>query len=66
MCQVRYSISCTKLWMEDSYSNPLTKEKWRNCYFDLLIHLGKASLDFVVMYKGEILAAVEAEYKEDF
>jgi hypothetical protein len=52
--------------MEDSYRNPLTKEKWRDCYFDLLIHLGKASLDFVVMYKGEILAAVEAEYREDF
>jgi len=52
--------------MEDSYRNPLTKQKWRDCYFDLLIHLGKASLDFVVMYKGEVVAAVEAEYKEDF
>ncbi|KAH7357222.1 hypothetical protein BKA65DRAFT_592706 [Rhexocercosporidium sp. MPI-PUGE-AT-0058] len=66
LCELHYSVSCTKLWMEQSYRNPLTGQKWRNCNFDLFIHLGKGSLDFVVMYGDEILAAVEAEYKEDF
>ncbi|KAL2060461.1 hypothetical protein VTL71DRAFT_9492 [Oculimacula yallundae] len=66
LCELHYNVSCTKLWMEQSYRNPLTGQKWRNCNFDLFIHLGKGSLDFVVMYGEEILAAVEAEYREDF
>jgi hypothetical protein len=66
LCEVNYSISCTKLWMESSYRNPLTREKWRDCIFDIGVLLNKANMDFVVAYKGEIVAAVEAEYMEDF
>jgi hypothetical protein len=47
LCQVNYSVSCTKLWMESSYRNPLTKEKWRDCMFQIAVLLGEASLDLL-------------------
>lgn len=52
--------------METSYRNPLTNEKWRDCIFEVVVSLGKASLDFIIAYKGEIIAHTEAEYMEDF
>ncbi|CAG8962469.1 hypothetical protein HYFRA_00014199 [Hymenoscyphus fraxineus] len=66
LCNVNYSVPCTKLWQEQSYRNPITGRKSRNCNFELFINLGKGSLDFAVLYRDEILAAAEVEYKEDF
>lgn len=63
---VHYGVDCSKLWMEKSHKNPLTKVKWRRCIFQLCIALGNATLDFVVAYKDELVGHVEAEYMEKF
>jgi hypothetical protein len=63
LCDVDYAIDCTKLWVHGkSYKNPITREKWRNANFDIFVQLGSAKLAFVVMFKGEIAAMVEAKY----
>ena len=52
--------------MESSYRKTLTREKWWDFQFDIGMMLNKANMDFVEAYKGDIAAAVETEYKEDF
>ena len=66
LCTVNFGADCDKLWLERSFKSPLTKTKHRNAVFQLFIILGNAALDFVVMYKDEVLAHVEAEYAEQF
>jgi len=62
---VNYAVSSSKLYLERSYKNPITKEKWRDCSFIFAILLKKSALDFVITYKEDLVAAVEAEYKDD-
>jgi hypothetical protein len=54
------------LWRESSYKDPITGKKWRDATFNLLIQLDSAKLDFYVGYKGELVAYVNAKYKEEF
>jgi hypothetical protein len=63
---VSYGIKCSKLWRESSYKDPITGKKWRDATFNLLIQLDSAKLDFYVGYKGELVAYVNAKYKEEF
>jgi hypothetical protein len=65
LCSVEFSVDCGKLWLEKSYKNPITKEKWRDCTFIITILLGNANLGFAVFYKDEIVAACEAKYEEN-
>lgn len=66
LCTVQYGIDCNKLWMESSYRDPITKQKWRDATFDLVLMLDTAALHFVVCYKNEPVAYTETDYKEDF
>jgi hypothetical protein len=63
LCSVDFQISCAKLWLEKSYKNPLTREKWRDCLFIILIRLGNANINFAVTYKEELAAYCEAKYE---
>ena len=56
----------TKLWLEKSFKGAADKKKHRNATFKMLILLGSASLDFMVVYRNEIVGLVEAKYLEKF
>ncbi|KAF2200940.1 actin-like ATPase domain-containing protein [Delitschia confertaspora ATCC 74209] len=64
LCTVQYGIDCTKLWLERSYRDPQTKQKWRDATFDLLVLLDSAKLHFLVAYKDEPVAYTDADYRE--
>lgn len=64
LCTVTYGIDCTTLWMEASYKDPVTKQKWRDATFDLEITLDSAILHFTVFYKGNQVAYTKADYKD--
>lgn len=40
--------------------------KWRNLTFNLIVMLGNATLDYLVEYRKEFVAHVEAKYAETF
>ncbi|KAL8743828.1 MAG: hypothetical protein Q9190_003853 [Brigantiaea leucoxantha] len=65
LCEVEYGIDKSKPWMEKSYKNPLTKEKWRDATFTLQFEPGSASILFKVFYKGEQVAYTRAKYAND-
>lgn len=66
LCTVNFGAKCHKLWLEPSFKSPLNKAKHRNAVFQLSIKLGNATLDFMVTYKNDVLALIEAEYAEQF
>lgn len=63
---MNYGIDKTQLYVLPSYKDPVTKEKWKDAYFDLYVKLNTGCLEFSVKYKGEQVAFTEANYKEDF
>jgi hypothetical protein len=66
LCTVAYGIDCNKLWLEKSWKDPSTGQKWRSATFTLAVLLDSATLHFVVFYRDEPVAYTEAKYKEDF
>ena len=64
LCSVEWSIDVGKLWLETSYRNPVTGEKWRDATFNVLISLGNANLHFAVVYKDDVAASCEANYPD--
>ncbi|KAE8371983.1 hypothetical protein BDV26DRAFT_275028 [Aspergillus bertholletiae] len=63
LCTVEYAIKCGKLWIENSYRDPLTRDKWRDVTFTLLVMLDSAILYFMVGYQGEPVAYTVAKYQ---
>lgn len=55
-----------KIWNEPSYKSDAKPGKWRDMKMELILILGNATLDFRVKYRDEFVAAVEAEYMQDF
>ncbi|MCJ1459513.1 hypothetical protein MMC28_009892 [Mycoblastus sanguinarius] len=66
LCTVKYSVDCSRLWLEDSFKSSDTKKEHRKAIFDLFILLGNAALDFQVKYKDELIGHVKAEYMDKF
>lgn len=66
LCKVEFGIERSKLWLEKSFKDPATGQKWRSALFDFWIRLDQTKLDFYVKYKDEQVAVVEAKYKEEF
>jgi hypothetical protein len=66
LCKVEYKIQRSKLWVERSFKDKSTRQKWRSALFDFYIRLENTTLEYFVMYKGEQVAHTEAKYKEDF
>lgn len=64
LCKVNFAADKNKLWLEKSFKTAVGKR--RKADMDMYIILGSATLDFVVIYKNKILAAVEAKYVERF
>ena len=65
LCTVDYGIERSKLWMETSYKNPITKKKWRDATFNLQFEPGSASITFSVYYKSQRVAYTRAKYAVD-
>ncbi|KAL8798869.1 MAG: hypothetical protein Q9182_006325 [Xanthomendoza sp. 2 TL-2023] len=65
LCTVTYGIDCNTLWMESSYKDPVTKQKWRDATFDLEIRLDSAMLHFTVSYRGNQVAYTQADYNDE-
>lgn len=65
LCTVSYGIDKKQLYVLPSYKDPVTKEKWKDAFFDLYVKLNTGCLEFSVKYKGEQVAFTEANYKED-
>ena len=65
LCKVIFAANKDKLWLEQSFRGADGKKR-RNAVMQIIIILGSATLDFVVVYKDEILGAVEAKYAESF
>ncbi|KAL8792665.1 MAG: hypothetical protein Q9195_004725 [Heterodermia aff. obscurata] len=65
LCEVEFGVDEAKLWLEKSYKNPLTKEKWRDAAFTLKIVPGSASIVFSVFYQGKQVAYTRAKYAND-
>ncbi|KAM6516430.1 hypothetical protein FALCPG4_014614 [Fusarium falciforme] len=66
LCSVHYSVEEAKIWNEPSYRSEAKPGKWRDMKMELILILGYATLDFRVRYRDEFVAAVEAEYMQDF
>ncbi|EEU38428.1 uncharacterized protein NECHADRAFT_88549 [Fusarium vanettenii 77-13-4] len=66
LCSVHYSVEEAKIWNEPSYKSDAKPGKWRDMKMELILILGNATLDFRVKYRDEFVAAVEAEYMQDF
>ncbi|KAG9206733.1 hypothetical protein G6514_000018 [Epicoccum nigrum] len=66
LCTVHYGVEKAKLYLESSYKDPTTKEKWRDANFDMYVQLNAATLDFFIEYKDKRVAYTEAKYKEEF
>ena len=65
LCTVEYGIERSKLWLETSYEDPVTKEKWRDATFNLQFEPGSASIAFSVYYRNQRVAYTRAKYADD-
>ena len=64
LCDVAFAADKDKLWLERSFKTPAGKRRQANML--MCIILGNATLDFFVIYRNEVLAAVETKYAENF
>ncbi|KAF4419189.1 actin-like ATPase domain-containing [Fusarium acutatum] len=64
LCQVKFSVPESLIWMEKSFRSPVAPGKWRRPAFNLIVKAGSTMLEYIVKHQEKEVASVEAEYIE--
>src|SRR6266511_3535644 len=65
LCSLHYTISCVDIYFDSrGFRSPNVRGKFHNVSIIFKIFLGKATFQFRVLYKGNEIGSVDANYKE--
>ena len=65
LCRLNFEASSGDLILADRFKSPVNGERYRHAIFEVSIIPRSADLDFVVKYRDEELARVQADYAEN-